>query len=44
VIQKLLETLNRDDYDIFVTALKPELEKAKKLISGKQIVSVSGNA
>jgi mRNA-binding protein PUF3 len=40
VIQKLLETLNRTDYDIFVGALKPELEKAKKLISGKQIVSV----
>jgi mRNA-binding protein PUF3 len=40
VIQKLLETLNRDDYDVFVAALKPELEKAKKLISGKQIVSV----
>ncbi|KAH4198775.1 hypothetical protein HBI26_078900 [Parastagonospora nodorum] len=40
VIQKLLETLNRDDYNVFVAALKPELEKAKKLISGKQIVSV----
>jgi mRNA-binding protein PUF3 len=41
VIQKLLETLNRDDYNVFVGALKPELEKAKKTISGKQIVSVS---
>ena len=41
VIQKLLETLGRDDYDVFITALKPELEKAKKMISGKQIVSVS---
>lgn len=40
VIQKLLETLNREDYDVFVDALKPELEKAKKVISGKQIVSV----
>ncbi|KAH8701208.1 armadillo-type protein [Phaeosphaeriaceae sp. PMI808] len=40
VIQKLLETLSRDDYDTFVAALKPELEKAKKIISGKQIVSV----
>ncbi|KAL5118771.1 mRNA binding protein puf3 [Pleosporales sp. CAS-2024a] len=40
VIQKLLETLNRDDYKTFVAALTPELEKAKKLISGKQIVSV----
>lgn len=41
VIQKLLETLSRDDYETFVAALKPELEKAKKIISGKQIVSVS---
>lgn len=41
VIQKLLETLCREDYDVFVAALKPELEKAKKIISGKQIVSVS---
>ncbi|CAO2648642.1 Nn.00g079090.m01.CDS01 [Neocucurbitaria sp. VM-36] len=40
VVQKLLETLSRDDYDTFVIALKPELEKAKKIISGKQIVSV----
>ncbi|KAF2025312.1 ARM repeat-containing protein [Setomelanomma holmii] len=40
VIQKLLETLSRKEYDTFVTALKPELEKAKKIISGKQIVSV----
>ncbi|KAF2854913.1 ARM repeat-containing protein [Plenodomus tracheiphilus IPT5] len=40
VIQKLLETLGREDYQIFVTALKPELDKAKKIISGKQIVSV----
>lgn len=40
VIQKLLETLSRDDYETFVAALKPELEKAKKIISGKQIVSV----
>jgi mRNA-binding protein PUF3 len=44
VIQKLLETLSREDYDRFVGALKPELEKAKKLISGKQIVSVSSHA
>tara|TARA_R110002003_G_scaffold119_4_gene10574 strand:- start:12350 stop:15013 length:2664 start_codon:yes stop_codon:yes gene_type:complete len=42
VIQKLLETLSREEYETFVTALKPELEKAKKIISGKQIVSVSG--
>jgi mRNA-binding protein PUF3 len=41
VIQKLLETLNREDYDRFVNALKPELEKGKKSISGKQIISVS---
>lgn len=42
VIQKMLETLTRTDYEIFVDALKPELEKAKKIISGKQIQSVSG--
>jgi mRNA-binding protein PUF3 len=41
VIQKLLDTLSRDDYDMFVQALKPELEKAKKVIPGKQCVSVS---
>jgi mRNA-binding protein PUF3 len=42
VIQQLLETLNREDYDRLVAALKPELEKGKKAaISGKQIVSVS---
>ena len=41
VIQKMLETLSRPDYEIFVDALKPELEKAKKIISGKQILSVS---
>jgi mRNA-binding protein PUF3 len=41
VIQKMLDTLNRDDYEKFVQALKPELEKAKKVIPGKQCVSVS---
>ncbi|CAN9225730.1 hypothetical protein CUC08_Gglean004514 [Alternaria sp. MG1] len=40
VIQKMLDTLNRDDYEDFVQALKPELEKAKKVIPGKQCVSV----
>ncbi|RAR02400.1 ARM repeat-containing protein [Stemphylium lycopersici] len=40
VIQKLLDTLSRDDYEMFVQALKPELEKAKKVIPGKQCVSV----
>ncbi|KAI4671076.1 uncharacterized protein J4E88_009474 [Alternaria novae-zelandiae] len=40
VIQKMLDTLNRDDYEKFVQALKPELEKAKKVIPGKQCVSV----
>ncbi|KAF1833901.1 ARM repeat-containing protein [Decorospora gaudefroyi] len=40
VIQKLLDTLNREDYEMFVQALKPELEKAKKIIPGKQCVSV----
>ncbi|KAH9882760.1 hypothetical protein J1614_000126 [Plenodomus biglobosus] len=40
VVQKLLETLGREDYEVFVMALKPELDKARKTISGKQIVSV----
>lgn len=40
VIQKLLETLGRKDYEVFVEALKPELDKARKTISGKQIISV----
>jgi mRNA-binding protein PUF3 len=41
VIQKLLETLNRADYDTFVQALKPELEKVKQgTVTGKQIMSV----
>jgi mRNA-binding protein PUF3 len=40
VIQKLLDTLCRPDYEELVAALKPELEKAKKVISGKQCTSV----
>jgi len=42
VIQKLLETLGREDYEMFLVELKPELDKARKMITGKQIVSVSG--
>jgi mRNA-binding protein PUF3 len=41
VVQKILDVLIRDDYEMFVAALKPELEKAKKIIPGKQCVSVS---
>ncbi|KAF1970104.1 ARM repeat-containing protein [Bimuria novae-zelandiae CBS 107.79] len=40
VIQKCLETVDRSDYRELLAALKPEMEKAKKIISGKQIVSV----
>ncbi|KAF2818502.1 ARM repeat-containing protein [Ophiobolus disseminans] len=41
VIQKLLETLSRDDYLRFVDALWPELERCKKIVTGgKQIISV----
>ncbi|PSN68454.1 ARM repeat-containing protein [Corynespora cassiicola Philippines] len=41
VIQKMMDTLCRRDYDEFVTLLKPEMERAKKSgISGKQIISV----
>ncbi|KAF2443890.1 ARM repeat-containing protein [Karstenula rhodostoma CBS 690.94] len=43
VIQKCLETVNRRDYQEFVAVLKPELDKAKKVMSGKQIVSVCLN-
>lgn len=42
VIQKLLETLSKPDYLRFVDALRPELDKCKKIVTGgKQIVSVS---
>jgi mRNA-binding protein PUF3 len=44
VVQKLLETLDREDYDVVVAALKPELEKAKKIIPGKQVISVGSLA
>lgn len=40
-IEKCLETLDRRDYDEFLAALKPEMENAKKIITGKQIASVS---
>ncbi|KAF2180211.1 ARM repeat-containing protein [Zopfia rhizophila CBS 207.26] len=40
VIQKILDTLCRKDYDEFVAFLKPEMDKAKKVISGKQVLSV----
>ncbi|KAF2640901.1 ARM repeat-containing protein [Massarina eburnea CBS 473.64] len=40
VIQKLMDRLARRDYDEMVSIVKPELEKAKKIISGKQIISV----
>ncbi|KAF2688839.1 ARM repeat-containing protein [Lentithecium fluviatile CBS 122367] len=40
VIQKLLDTLSRRDFEELVAVLKPELEKTKKIISGKQITSV----
>ena len=39
-IEKIMDTLCRKDFEELVTALKPEIEKAKKLISGKQIVAV----
>lgn len=39
--EKCLETLNRRDFHEFREALKPEIEKAKKSITGKQITSVS---
>lgn len=36
----MLDTLSRDDYDEFVSILKPEMDRAKKVISGKQVLSV----
>lgn len=35
-----MDRLARRDFDELVEILKPELEKAKKAISGKQILSV----
>ena len=35
-----MDRLTKDDFDELVALLKPELEKAKKAISGKQILSV----
>jgi mRNA-binding protein PUF3 len=32
--------LRREDYEELVAALKPEVEKAKKIISGKQVIAV----
>ncbi|KAF1917823.1 armadillo-type protein [Ampelomyces quisqualis] len=40
VIQKLLETLRREDYNVLVTAVKPELEKANKLIASRHAGAV----
>ncbi|KAF2471370.1 ARM repeat-containing protein [Lindgomyces ingoldianus] len=40
VIQKILETICRKDYDELIAFLKPEMDKAKKIISGKQVLSV----
>ncbi|KAH7058898.1 armadillo-type protein [Macrophomina phaseolina] len=40
VIQKLLDTLNATDYMTFVEYLQPEMAKAKKTLSGKQIEKV----
>ncbi|ORY17992.1 armadillo-type protein [Clohesyomyces aquaticus] len=40
VLQKILETLCRKDYDELLSHLRPEMEKAKKTVSGKQVLSV----
>lgn len=40
VIQKMLDTLCEGDFFTFVDPLEPEVEKAKKVISGKQIAAV----
>jgi len=41
--EKLLETLNGHDYDMFVEHLQPELAKAKRTIAGKQVQAVSAS-
>ncbi|KAF2097494.1 ARM repeat-containing protein [Rhizodiscina lignyota] len=40
VIQKLLDVLGSEDYPTFVDALAPEMFKAKRCITGKQILAV----
>ncbi|KAF2261655.1 ARM repeat-containing protein [Lojkania enalia] len=40
VIQKILDTLCDEDYQEMVSILRPEMEKAKKIVSGKQMISV----
>lgn len=40
VIQKLLDTLGAPDYAQFLEYLQPEMIKAKRIISGKQVLSV----
>ncbi|KAF2016561.1 ARM repeat-containing protein [Aaosphaeria arxii CBS 175.79] len=40
VIQKILETLCEEDWHEFVAILRPEMEEAKKVISGKQVVQI----
>jgi mRNA-binding protein PUF3 len=39
--EKLLDTLQGDDYNTFVEHLQPELVKAKRTIAGKQVQAVS---
>jgi hypothetical protein len=38
--EKILEELSRKDYEDLMAVLKPEMEKAKKLVSGKQLLAV----
>ncbi|KAF2734006.1 ARM repeat-containing protein [Polyplosphaeria fusca] len=40
VIQKLLELLSDQDYDEMVDLLKPEMDKAKRCATGKQVIAV----
>lgn len=40
VIQKILDTICRQDYEKLVSHLKPEMDFAKKSISGKHIIQV----
>ena len=40
-LERILATVSRPDYEDLVAHLKPEMEYAKKSISGKQIIQVS---
>lgn len=44
LIEKLLDTLSAPDYAQFLEYLQPEMIKAKRIISGKQVLSVCNDS